>query len=256
MLALGGLARVPVAGLADASPADAPTALTTQQLAVLGGLASALVLAAGGLGDRTWAQGAQQQIPQVIAQGFAARDPISRASLSELLETIDRAPSPGGAFASLTDAQRQVFMRMALAPLAPPAPDRAEIAAMQALSRAAEESYAGYAARVQAGTLPQRIEQPSGPEAADSPEGPPHSVPIARARTPSMALAGTVLAGLELVCAPLTPPTASKPRTTLLPPAAALNPAPAHHTAPPPNTASLLPPAVLGDALAVWVLGA
>jgi len=261
LLALGSLVHFRAASsvqarTADALHADAPAAITAQQLKVLGALASAIVLAAGGPGSRARAEVVSQQLPQAIAQGAAAHEPIWPAGSSELLDAIDRAPSPGP-FASLTGAQRQAFIREALGPLAPLAAGKTEIAAMQRYRKAAERSYLAYAARVQAGALPWRIGTASGPEAPDPPQRPARSFALAGAPAAGTVLARTVLAGLELVCAPLTPLspatalTPLSPATALIPLTSLAPPLPTHGK----SATDLLPAPMLGDALAVWILG-
>lgn len=234
-LALGRLAHVPVA-----AAADAPTALTSEEISVLGALESAILIAAGQLkggsaGSSGGGAGGNQgqgngsgpvapspqaiadsglQSPAAIAQGFAASDPESRAYIAGLLDAIDSAPSsgaitlqgapPSATFTSLTDAERQAFIPTALAPLAPPPATAAELAGLRAFYEAAGAAAGLGALAPQAAT--QSGATPQGP--------PPPSSPA------SVMLAQTLLAGLQLVATPPPAPIPQAPPPVPLPPQA------------------------------------
>lgn len=330
--ALGGLLSTPEAALADP-----PGALTPGQLSVAGALASAILIAArqsrqkpgsrrsalvkpGSGSDPTLhspqaLQSAGLQPPQAIAGGYAALDPVSRATISEMLDAIDAAPSspPGttillkgpspGTFASLSDSQRQEFIPKALAPFAPPPASEAQLAALNALSEAASVFFNQHAGQLLQGGTQALPRPPQGgthaappaqigpPTPAGAPaqivaplppgldlrgSGSPPTFAVTPPLTAAKVLAHTLLAGLRLVSAPLTPPPAPPQPPPIDPLAVASLIAklragvPAGdlpqslidqltagvqstrvQSAPPP-----LPAAVLDDALGLWLLGA
>lgn len=205
-LARGGAAAgaLALAGLLpQRASADAPGSLTSEELAVLGALASAILIAADKPPGELSALGLQS--PQAVAQGFGALDPESRSAIAAVLDAIDGAPSRG-TFVSLSDRERQAAIRAVLVPLRPPAASAAEVQALMAFFQEASAAYPSVLAQIEAGTVPDEVAEPSGPEAPDMPPGPLQTFPPTPPPSPELLLAETMLAGLELVATPLTAP--------------------------------------------------
>ncbi len=191
-----------VAGLLPArAVGDAPGQLTSEELAVVGALGSAILAAVGKPASQGPALGLRP--PQAIADGFGALDPFSRTTIAGMLEAIDRAPS-SGTFSALSETQRQAFIAKALAAFALPEPSSSTMAALTTFQQEADADYDQYLSEVEAGSIPDEIDQPSGPEAPDPPLESPQTFPVTPPPPPDVVLGTTVLAGLELVAMPLT----------------------------------------------------
>lgn len=173
--------------------------LSTEQLAVLGALVSAILVAVGQTGDGT---NVGLQSPAAVAQSLGRFDPGSQAFILSELGLIQRAPS-SGTFTSLSDSQRESFMRQSLAPLAVRSqPDRV-------MDRTIQQSYEEYAAAVDAGTVPEGIDgglqPPVDSDPSESPETTSEKVPVPKLSA-SEVLASALLDALKLVSTPLPPP--------------------------------------------------
>lgn len=206
-LALAGL----LPARASASP---PVALSGEQLAVLRALVSAVLVAVRA--PASDAAGLGLQDPDVIAQRFAGLDPDSRANVAALLDAIDLAPTPQS-FTGLSDSQRQEFLSQSLAPLALPPLTDTQLAELLVGAAEADGNAAQLMAELDAGTLPQVIDQPSGPEAPDAPPAPPETFPAPAPLPRDVVLANALLAGLELVTTPPQPLLPPPPPTSLPP---------------------------------------
>lgn len=199
-LAFAGLLR------SQAAAGDTPAQPSSEELAVIAALASTIISAAGVSGDPS-----QYGLltPADVAQGFASVDPDVQPDILALLDAIDQAPS-AGLFSQLSDAQRQDFVRQALAGLKVSIASESE----SAFESEVRADFAIFITQTLDGKVPSEA-QGFGPGQLDSdppdppddltapPEDPPPSL------SPSQALAATVQAGLELVSFPL--PLAAQP---------------------------------------------
>jgi len=201
-LALGGLIH------AQQARGQSSGALSAEEIAVLGALASAVVIALGQTGDGS-ALGLQS--PATVAQTLTELLPAVQTQMIEVLDAIDAAPS-SGTFTSLSDSQRQAFMTQALAPLASSATLNATF------QQEAESDYDDYAAQVAAGVPPSAADSVS-PELVDISPAPPSTPAPVSSQVLSSAdlLAFTIIDALQLIGSPFAPPP---------PPPAALPPAP------------------------------
>ncbi|MDQ6775222.1 MAG: hypothetical protein M3071_03150 [Actinomycetota bacterium] len=211
----GAAASLSALQLVRAQVARADTGvLTADELAVIAGLGSSILIAAGQSGDGSTVG---LLSPATVAQDFLAIPPGVQSQIAGVLDSINSAPS-SGTFVSLSDAQRQAFMRDVLAPLAvnvPPDP---------AFQNAAEADFAAYEAEEDAGTVPSAADSVSADMIDYEPPDPPPNQPPPPSQQPptessAQLLAITVLDGLSLVAIPPvslpTPP--SLPSLGLLP---------------------------------------
>lgn len=198
-----------VGGLIQAGPAAAGGVVAVpsgEELSVVGGLVSAILVATGQTGDGS---GFGLLTPAEVAQGFSSVEVDVQAEILGVLDAIERAPA-AGLFSSLSDAQRQAFIREALSTLQvsiPPDP---------AFEQQLTAVYAAFIDQVNNGTLPSET-QGIAPQFLDSdPPDPPADVTPPPEGPPVPAdelLAVTVLAGLQFVALPL--PFASPPAPPL-----------------------------------------
>lgn len=254
--------------------AEAPSELAGSELEVLAALAASILGAVSKPLSEASALGLQS--PEALAQQFASMDPESRAYVAGVLDAIDRAPS-SGSFTSLSDAARQEFLRTALAPLGPPPPTAAQLAELAVVAQQIDADYAEFVAELDSG-IGLDVSVPPSPEAPDPPPASPELFSAPAPAPPDVVLGNVVLAGLELVATPPAPPPPALPPPPPLSPALLASlvdlvlqgvpggkvpqslidqviaeldvPEPELELPPPPR-----PAAVLGDALAVFVLG-
>ncbi len=253
--------------LADARVAagDVPEQLSGEELAVLADLVSAIMIAVGKTGNPA---DLGLQAPGLIAVGFSQSGSAARAFIVSVVDAIDHGPS-SGTFVSLSDAQRQAFLREALAPLVPPPATAVQLHNLAAASQAVAVASARLAASL-------GVEQPGlhapSPNVAPPPAGA-HRRSAATPRTQaSELLAEAVVAGLSLVATPFVVPPPPPPLPSLpvglvlslveqlvagvpvdgLPQSLLDQLREAVDVPAPDEPAPELPAKVMGDAIAVW----
>lgn len=191
-VALAGMVR------ARSADADAPPQLAKAQLAVVAGLTSAILVAVG-----VTAEPSQVELitPVDLAQSFSSIDPEVQAQILGVLEAVEQSP-PSGPFSSLSDAQRQAFLRKALEPV------RVTGNADLAFDGALKSDFAAFITQTNNGKVPSESQGISRQFVDSDPPDPPDDLAAPPEEPPPptpayLAQAVTVLQGLQLVAFPL-----------------------------------------------------
>jgi hypothetical protein len=179
--------------------------LSSNELAAVDALGAAILVAAG-LPQSALA-GSGIQTSQDIAAGYGTLDVPSQAAIATVLDAIESAPS-AGLFSTLSSSDQQAALVQFLAPYQPPAVDPNAVSALQGYYSLVAAGNANVVSEESDGSIPDEIDQPTGPPPDDLPEVPLLTFPAPPPPTPAQILATTFYIGLQLVSSPLdtTPP--------------------------------------------------